>query len=528
MKGLADTTASSVGGLRMSAASLVDTLHTQGKGGGGASVNNLGPSTFLRKIRKQHDDVTKSSEPSDVTGNKTLPSRTRHRHMERMLQQNDDDKDDDATVATSAGNSNIYEYPDECYDTFTAEEVDFGFRHNNSNLFIRQVKDRIEFKYPNATWIRRNMIYYNVYCVGLNTCFASLLPLLALLYFNTATLMALKKMIREHGRPNKEMQTTDLTDSYNSCCDAMARHGTGSRSNNHYCYRAAGRVNSNHINNESNNPSSSGAVAAVAQHHQQTVNQNIHHSSRAGANAAIVAGSSRVAGRNPHFQNAAVVGSSGVTGRNPHFQNAAIVAGSSGVAGRNPHFQNAAVAGSGVNGRNPHFQQLAIMHTSDTDQRSWLCRKLGIGHTSRIGLYGYRTSSSGYEPANAAPRNQQKTYQHQQRSWQATNGQNQLAAAAGVAAADDSGQERRDSFLQSYENLLKKKESRLTRISISIVWLFIFCHIWKLIPTVYELVYSENGMEMSEWPQWLMTIKHLSHTLITFNSAVNFLIYAML
>ena len=48
----------------------------------------------------------------------------------------------------------------------------------------------------------------------------------------------------------------------------------------------------------------------------------------------------------------------------------------------------------------------------------------------------------------------------------------------------------RDS-IASYENLMKKKESRLTRIAISIVWLFIFCHSWKLVPTIYELVYSE-------------------------------------
>ena len=52
------------------------------------------------------------------------------------------------------------------------------------------------------------------------------------------------------------------------------------------------------------------------------------------------------------------------------------------------------------------------------------------------------------------------------------------------------GRGRRDS-VASYENLMKKKESRLTRIAISIVWLFIFCHSWKLVPTVYELVYSE-------------------------------------
>ena len=33
---------------------------------------------------------------------------------------------------------------------------------------------------------------------------------------------------------------------------------------------------------------------------------------------------------------------------------------------------------------------------------------------------------------------------------------------------------------------------------------------------------------MAHWPPWLITIKHLSHTLIAFNSAVNFLIYAFL
>ena len=48
-----------------------------------------------------------------------------------------------------------------------------------------------------------------------------------------------------------------------------------------------------------------------------------------------------------------------------------------------------------------------------------------------------------------------------------------------------------DSFLQTYDNMARKKESRLTRISLSIVWLFIICHVWKLIPTIYELIYSE-------------------------------------
>ena len=35
------------------------------------------------------------------------------------------------------------------------------------------------------TALRTNQLYYNVYCVGLNTVFASVIPLLSLLYLNT-------------------------------------------------------------------------------------------------------------------------------------------------------------------------------------------------------------------------------------------------------------------------------------------------------------------------------------------------------
>ena len=68
----------------------------------------------------------------------------------------------------------------------------------------------------------------------------------------------------------------------------------------------------------------------------------------------------------------------------------------------------------------------------------------------------------------------------------------------------------------------RAKENRLTRISLGIVWLFIFCHIWKLVPTIYEGFYGEK----TKWPRWLEIINDVSHTLIVFNSAVNFLIYA--
>ena len=70
-------------------------------------------------------------------------------------------------------------------------------------------------------------------------------------------------------------------------------------------------------------------------------------------------------------------------------------------------------------------------------------------------------------------------------------------------------------------------ENRLTRISLGIVYLFIVCHIWRLIPTVYEALYSEDGTVISKWPKWLFHVYHLSHTLIVFNSAVNFILYVV-
>ena len=74
----------------------------------------------------------------------------------------------------------------------------------------------------------------------------------------------------------------------------------------------------------------------------------------------------------------------------------------------------------------------------------------------------------------------------------------------------------------------RAQEKRLTRISISIVWLFLFCHCWKLIPTIYESLLSEDGMDHDNWPFVVIVIEHLSHMLITLNSAINFLIYLVL
>ena len=88
----------------------------------------------------------------------------------------------------------------------------------------------------------------------------------------------------------------------------------------------------------------------------------------------------------------------------------------------------------------------------------------------------------------------------------------------------------RSQMQRAEEAAQRKRESRLTRISLCIVWLFIFCYSWKLIPTVYEgLNYGKSDAKvLGKWPHWLSLVNDISHTLIVFNSAVNFLIYATL
>ena len=71
--------------------------------------------------------------------------------------------------------------------------------------------------------------------------------------------------------------------------------------------------------------------------------------------------------------------------------------------------------------------------------------------------------------------------------------------------------------------LMRTREARITRIALAIVWLFLFCHIWRLIPTIYELIF-ENEDE----PLWFTRMLGFSHTMIVFNSAVNLLLYIVL
>ena len=71
--------------------------------------------------------------------------------------------------------------------------------------------------------------------------------------------------------------------------------------------------------------------------------------------------------------------------------------------------------------------------------------------------------------------------------------------------------------------VLRRGEARITRIALAIVWLFIFCHMWRLIPNAYECFFKPE-----KDPDWLLYMIGISHTLIVFNSAVNVLLYKVL
>ena len=78
---------------------------------------------------------------------------------------------------------------------------------------------------------------------------------------------------------------------------------------------------------------------------------------------------------------------------------------------------------------------------------------------------------------------------------------------------------------RSNSPVCRRRENRLTRISLAIVWSFLFCHFWKLIPTCYEVFF---GTIDEQSPQWLEHIQNVSHFLIVLNSSINFLIYVAL
>ncbi len=97
-------------------------------------------------------------------------------------------------------------------------------------------------------------------------------------------------------------------------------------------------------------------------------------------------------------------------------------------------------------------------------------------------------------------------------------------AASNVSSSFHSGRAGSNRMRRSNSPVCRRRENRLTRISLSIVWLFLFCHVWKLVPTAYEL--AVGAIEDGPW--WLGMVQDVSHGLIVLNSSVNFLIYVAL
>jgi len=69
------------------------------------------------------------------------------------------------------------------------------------------------------------------------------------------------------------------------------------------------------------------------------------------------------------------------------------------------------------------------------------------------------------------------------------------------------------------EGQLRRREVRLARISLSIVFIFILCHSLKILPSFLEI--------LGKSPETIPGLLPLSHLLITINCSVNFLVYFM-
>lgn len=75
----------------------------------------------------------------------------------------------------------------------------------------------------------------------------------------------------------------------------------------------------------------------------------------------------------------------------------------------------------------------------------------------------------------------------------------------------------------------RRQDRRLTMISFYIMIMYVFTHIWKLIPNCYDAIYGYESSDaiLPEWPRWLEVIKDVSHIMVVCNSAFNFLPYLL-
>ena len=101
------------------------------------------------------------------------------------------------------------------------------------------------------------------------------------------------------------------------------------------------------------------------------------------------------------------------------------------------------------------------------------------------------------------------------------------------AATSDVGQHSPPASYQSYQTYDHSaiccedidREMYLGKISVCIMVIFIICHSIRWIPNIYEL-FQHVISKTVYWPTWVESTTHLSHFMTTFDSSINFYVYA--
>lgn len=88
------------------------------------------------------------------------------------------------------------------------------------------------------------------------------------------------------------------------------------------------------------------------------------------------------------------------------------------------------------------------------------------------------------------------------------------------------GRDSRNRNGPSHPTGARRKEITLAKVSMVIVFVFIFCHALKWIPNLYELLLVDtSNLANLKWPNLVEVFTNISHMFLVFNSSVNFYIY---
>ncbi|XP_059084165.1 uncharacterized protein LOC131881343 [Tigriopus californicus] len=311
------------------------------------------------------------------------------------------------------------------------------FTFTKQDTYIRVISRKRKSLEIKPSELRQNALYHHIYCIGLNTVFASLIPLLSLIYLNICTVIALRKMGRDVVDLAFEGQRTPVR--------TFPEQSSTRQANSEGCVPV------------SRQPSS-----------QQTPKG---------------LGPLRRMMRSQGFQK-----SRSLEALQGH---------------RRPFLSQPDEADFNFasNSSTDNYILVINSNNSQTSQQA-----SGIQPSQRPLRRAFKRTASYLTRSGTTVT---KSVPHQ-RSF----------IASLEAKAEDLASRKASS-------LMRRQENRLTRISLSIVSLFVLCHIWRLIPTAYEAFFSVNGTVLNQWPVWLLHIHHLSHTLIVLNSSVNFLLYVV-